>query len=66
MKPKTFGQLKLGQSFDFIAPIEPGKLNINSFYLRCVKMSARTYMDEKGTRHAIGSLSAKVYNVLPE
>lgn len=58
---KTFKQLQNGQSFDFISPDRM----MNSFYLRCVKMSPRTYMDEKGTRHVIGSVNAKVYNVPP-
>jgi hypothetical protein len=57
----TFGSLNVGDRFDFV---EPGSLR-NSFYLRCEKLSARGYVDEKGVRHQIGALRAKVYNVVP-
>jgi len=54
-----FKQLAIGQSFDFIGP----NRMMNSFYLRCTKISARKYQDEKGNVHCVGSIRCKVHNV---
>ena len=54
----TFKELSIGQSFDFIAGNR-----FDSFFKRCIKTSARSYTDDSGIRHRIGSISAKVYHV---
>jgi len=59
---RTFGSLKVGDTFDFINDEKP---TWNSFYKRCVKTSARTYkaLDDSKTVHKVGSVNAKVYHV---
>lgn len=59
----TFGELQVGASFDFVDDSAP---EYNSFFLRCIKTSDRTYMDSTGSRHAIGSLNAEVFHVEPK
>lgn len=59
----TFRELPIGYSFDWIDDENP---RFNSFYLRCVKVSARTYIDEHGSRHAVGSVKAQVFHVKDE
>jgi hypothetical protein len=55
-----FKDLSVGQSFDFIGP----ERMYNSFYLRCTKTGPRTYRDENGVNHRIGSASkAEVFHV---
>lgn len=56
-----FRELKIGQSFDFIAPDRP-----NSFFLRCTRISARKYKDERGEVHMVGTINARVYHVTRE
>ena len=53
----TFSQLRVGQWFDFIGPNA-------TFYLRCVKTTDRTYRDEQGLTHRVGSVKAVVYHVI--
>lgn len=57
----TFSELKIGDTFDFIknAPASA------SFYLRCAKISARRYVDEKGTVHQVGSVHVNVCHAEP-
>lgn len=57
---KRFRELPIGASFDWINDANP---MFNSFYLRCVKTSERTYVDETGLRHRVGSIHANVYHV---
>lgn len=57
-----FRELRIGDTFDWI---EPGSLR-NSFSLRCTKISARKYVDERGFMHQVGTINAKVYNVKRE
>jgi hypothetical protein len=54
-----FKDLKTGQTFDFIGP----DFTLNSFTLRCEKISPRQYRDEKGAVHQVGTISCKVYHV---
>ncbi len=59
-----FRDLSIGDTFDFISPDRTG----NSFYARCVKLSARTYIEEElfltpAPHHTIGSINASVYHV---
>ncbi len=54
-----FRDLEEGQSFDFVGP----ERMLNSFYLRCKKVSARRYVDEKGYVHRVGSVYCEVYNI---
>lgn len=64
----TFGQLPIGQVFDFISGTPS-----DSFYARCVKLSARKYgiandpirPDAMRTTYTVGSIHAKVYHVGP-
>ena len=56
-----FTHLVNGQSFDWISPHRL----MNSFFLRCVKISARRYRDETGAVHRVGSVYVDVYNVRP-
>ncbi len=56
---QRFRDLAIGQSFEWI---EPGGY-YNSFYLSCVKTSARGYRDSMGTDHRVGSINAHVYHV---
>ena len=53
-----FKDLSIGDTFDFIGPVA----SFNLFYLRCVKTGQRSYADEHGGRHVVGSTSAKVYH----
>jgi hypothetical protein len=55
-----FRELKIGDAFDFVSPDS----RLNSFYLRCRKMSARKYTAEDGFTYLVGSVDAKVYNVV--
>jgi len=56
VKDQQFRYLAKGVWFDFIGP-NP------TFYLRCRKTGIRTYVDEDGHEHRVGSLDAKVYHV---
>jgi hypothetical protein len=58
-EPMKFRDLDLLDSFDFVGP---DRL-LNSFYLRCIKTGPRTYNDETGVRHRVGSINATVYHV---
>jgi hypothetical protein len=60
MKSKTFGSLRIGETFDFIDPSATG---YNSFFRTVVKTSPRGYMDEDGNKYRVGSISAKVFHV---
>lgn len=53
-----FRDLAITQKFDFVSP----NAALNSFYLRCQKISARVYADETGARHNVGSINAQVYH----
>lgn len=60
----TFRELRQGQTFDWIGPVSMH----NSFYARCIKVSARVYieLDDAGhgvKRHRVGSIHAPVYHV---
>jgi len=55
-----FRHLLVGDSFDWLNDKNP---MLNSFYLRCVKISERKYKDEKGLVHNVGSINANVYHV---
>jgi len=61
-----FKDLKIGQSFDFINPNAIGQ---NSFFHRCVKVSARKYKTVSGeamhgfAAYTVGSINAEVFNV---
>lgn len=53
-----FRELSVGQTFDWIAP-DPTR---TSFYLRCTKITARKYRDERGDTHEVGTINAAVYH----
>jgi hypothetical protein len=55
-----FRELEIGNTFDWLNDEKP---MLNSFYLRCVKTSARGYADSKGTSHKVGSINAEVFHV---
>jgi hypothetical protein len=55
-----FKHIFVGTSFDWINDANP---SFNSFYLRCVKTSTRTYVDSNGSRHRVGSVNAQVHHV---
>jgi hypothetical protein len=55
-----FRELPPLATFDFINPSTPGS---NSFFRRCHKTGPRTYHDDLGTKHKVGSINAKVFNV---
>ena len=55
---KTFNELPIGTSFDFISGT-----SFDSFFLACIKTGPRSYVDAMGTKHRIGSVGAKIYNV---
>ena len=59
---KTFAQLSIGDTFDFIDMSRP---MFNSFYRRCVKTSTRKYetIDAPVMQCRVGSVSARVYHV---
>jgi hypothetical protein len=59
---RTFSDLAIGDTFDFINMSQP---TMNSFYRRCVKISARRYqhIEEPKTVYNIGSIPARVYHV---
>ena len=59
---KTFAQLSIGDTFDFINMSQP---MFNSFYRRCVKTSTRKYetIDAPVMQCRVGSVSARVYHV---
>lgn len=55
-----FRDLTIGQEFDFI---DAHRSTFNSFYDRCRKESARTYVSiHDGTRYRVGSINAIVHN----
>lgn len=59
-----FRELKNGDRFDFINDDKPG---FNSYFKRCVKISARKYQaieehNTPGYGHHIGSINADVYH----
>ena len=54
-----FRDLNIGDTFDFISPDRI----MNSFYLRCEKISQRKYKDETGVIHRVGTINCYVYNV---
>lgn len=57
-----FLDLNVGDTFDFVSPDR----TLNSFYERCVKLTARTYTEVEGEGlviHRVGSINAKVYHV---
>ena len=55
-----FRDLRIGDSFDFI---DYSRVGYNSFFLTCTKTTARTYTDETGVKHRIGSINAMVFHV---
>lgn len=61
MTAVQFRDLKIGDSFDWINPAKPTQ---NSFYDYCVKTGKRTYDDEKGRTHRVGTINAAVFNVV--
>ena len=63
-----FKELAIGQEFDWVNPDPNAR---NSFFARCVKVSARKYkaIDPKGDEmkgfpyYTVGSVNADVFNV---
>lgn len=62
MTPTRFCDLAIGQAFDWIDDSRPGS---NSFFKRCVRVSARCYQDEDQHIHRVGSVKVKVHHVTP-
>ncbi len=60
--PRQFRGLLDGDRFDFVGP-DP---RTNSFTKTCFKTGARTYRDEDGVEHEVGSTSCRVYHVARE
>lgn len=58
-EPTPFRDLATGDSFDFVGP----DWKFNTFYRRCVKLSARKYKDDDGREHEVGTVDCKVYHV---
>lgn len=58
-EPTMFRDLAVGDSFDFVGP----NWKYNSFYRRCVKVSARKYRDDDGREHEVGTIDCNVYHV---
>ena len=56
---RSFRDLDVGDSFDFVGH----DWRFNSYYRRCVKVSARKYKDDDGREHEVGSISCNVYHV---
>ena len=58
-----FRDLKVGDTFDFVSPDRM----VNSFYARCVKLSARTYTQVEGenkpTPMRVGTINVNVYHI---
>ena len=58
-----FRDLNIGDQFDFIGPDRM----LNSFYARCVKLSARTYTEADGENEPrpmrVGSINVEVFHV---
>ena len=59
---KEFRQLAIGDTFDFVNMSQP---MMNSFYRRCIKISARKYqaIEDPKDVYTVGSISARVYHV---
>jgi hypothetical protein len=59
-----FRDLAVGDTFDWIS--EGDTRMFNSFFKRCVKLSARTYTETEGEelhRYRVGSIGAAVFHV---
>jgi hypothetical protein len=54
----TFKELAIGQTFDWISG------NMDSFFNRCTKVSARKYTDGIHV-YRVGTIHAEVYHVAP-
>jgi hypothetical protein len=54
-----FKDLEIGQLFDWIDDVRRD----DHFYQLCWKVGKRTYADEHGTRHTVGSINANVFHV---
>ena len=60
-----FKNLECGQEFDFISP----NVGYNSFFHRCIKVSARKYKTVDGAAmhgfdsYRVGSINVEVYHV---
>ena len=55
-----FRDLPIGASFDWVGNTATA---FASFFLRCTKTSKRTYRDENGTHHTVGTINARVFHV---
>jgi hypothetical protein len=58
-----FRDLAVGDTFDWVGPI----YRFNTFFARCVKLSARTYTEVEGEGSPepmrVGSINAEVFHV---
>jgi len=54
-----FRDLTIGQTFDFISD----NLQFNSFFERCTKTGARSYVSESGLRCKVGTITVEVFHV---
>lgn len=57
----AFSTLLKGDTFDWIDDLNP---LLNSFFLRCTKISPRRYSDTTGTVHRVGTIKARVHHAL--
>jgi hypothetical protein len=61
-----FRDLQIGDTFDFVGPVAM----YNSYFARCVKLSARTYTPAEGEHTPepmrVGSINCEVYHVETE
>lgn len=56
----AFGDVIVGEWFDFIDDSSPYR---TTWFGRCRKTSSRTYVEEDGTKHTVGSVNARVFHV---
>jgi hypothetical protein len=61
-KPVVFGDLSVGHTFDWI---DPDNRAHNSFFARCIKISARKYAEVacRDKVYSVGTIKAKVFHV---
>ena len=63
--PMRFKDIAIGREFDFISP----HAQLNSFFHRCIKVSARKYKTVDGAAmhgfdsYRVGSVNVEVYHV---
>ena len=54
-----FRDISIGTRFDWVSE----HLTWNSFYDKCVKISARKYRNDAGRVFVVGSVHARVFNI---